>query len=85
MTELKPCPFCGSVAHVEEVSRDMVKFSMASIIKVENLPEVFYTIGCYDPECIAYCEHSGRSRFLIAADNPDILVERWNRREKNES
>ena len=48
--ELKPCPFCGSEAHIEKV-RVRVRRGRAKGRRTMKT-NLMYVIGCSDPHCI---------------------------------
>lgn len=77
--ELKPCPFCGSEAHIEKTR---VRFHKGRLkgrrTKNTNLA---YTIGCSDPDCILYSTESwSRLMFTASQEGLDTMISRWNRR-----
>ncbi len=77
MTELKPCPFCGSEAHIEK-GKVRVKNNKARGTKTTKT----YYIGCSDSMCILYGnKKSGRLFFTASKDGIEHMVRRWNRRD----
>lgn len=77
MTELKPCPFCGSQAHIE---KGMVRFKKNKSREAAKIEAYF--IGCSDSECILYSnKRYGRLFFTVSRDSIEIMIRRWNRRE----
>ena len=81
--ELKPCPFCGSPAHIEKtkvwIRKGKVKGRRT---KKTNLA---YVIGCSDPDCILYStKQQSKLMFTVSRYGLDVMIRRWNRREVTE-
>ena len=77
MEELKPCPFCGSEAHIE---KGMVRFKNNKFRGTKKT-KVYY-IGCSDSMCILYSnKKSGRLLFTVSKDGIEFMIRRWNRRD----
>ena len=77
--ELKPCPFCGSPAHIEKTRVRMHKGKVKGRrTKKTNLA---YVIGCSDPDCILYStKQYSKLMFAVSRDGLDVMIRRWNRR-----
>lgn len=77
--DLKPCPFCGSPAHIEKTKVRLLKGKVKS--RRTHKTNLFYVIGCTDPDCILYCTKQHSSfLFQVSADGLNTMVRRWNRR-----
>lgn len=77
MEKLKPCPFCGSAAHIE---KGMVRFKKNKSREARKIGAYF--IGCSDSECILYSnKRYGRLFFTVSKYGIDGMIRRWNRRE----
>ena len=77
MTELKPCPFCGSQAHIEKGKVRFKKNKFRGAAKIGA-----YYIGCSDSECILYSSREcGRLFFTVSEYGIEKMIRRWNRRE----
>lgn len=77
MTELKPCPFCGSQAHIEKGKIRFKKNKSRGAQKIEA-----YYIGCSDSECILYSNRRyGRLFFTVSKYGIEGMIRRWNRRD----
>ncbi len=77
MTELKPCPFCGSEAHIEK-GKVRVKNNKVRGTKTRKS----YYIGCSDPECILYSNRRyAKLFFTVSKYGIDVMIRRWNRRD----
>jgi transcriptional regulator with XRE-family HTH domain len=74
--KLKPCPFCGSEAHITKVRARFFK-GRAKVNKYKK----YYAIGCSDPDCILYSTERYARLFVTASeDGIGTMVRRWNRR-----
>lgn len=77
MEKLKPCPFCGSAAHIE---KGMVRFKKNKARGARKIGAYF--IGCSDSECILYSnKRYGRLFFTMSKYGIEGMIRRWNRRE----
>ena len=77
MTELKPCPFCGSQAHIEKGKIRFKKNKPRGATKIGA-----YYIGCSDSECILYSNRRyGRLFFTVSKYGIEGMIRRWNRRD----
>lgn len=78
MTELKPCPFCGTEASITHREPKTYFFGNENgFIKVP-IENKFFSIGCSDPDCILYNGERGSVVFEEGAE--DCAIEKWNRR-----
>ena len=74
---LRPCPFCGSKAHIE---KGMVRFWHNKSRKCRK--RYAYMIGCSDPDCILYNnKRYGRLFFTVSEHGVETMIRRWNRRD----
>ena len=77
--QLKPCPFCGSPAHIEWAKLRFKKGRVKA--KRHKSTNLFYNIGCSDPDCILYStKQQQKLLFQVSADGLNTMVRRWNRR-----
>ena len=77
--ELKPCPFCGSEAHIEKTRVRVHKGRIKGRRSMKT--NLAYTIGCSDPDCILYSTESwSRLMFTASKEGLDYMIRRWNRR-----
>ena len=82
-SELKPCPFCGSEAHVEKAKVRIHKGRVKGRRMVKT--NLRYVIGCSDPDCILYCsKQQAKLLFTVDKFGLDTMIRRWNRRVSNE-
>ena len=76
MNELKPCPFCGSEAHIEKGTLRIKNNKVRRLKKQKS-----YYIGCSDPDCILYStERTGKLFFTTSQDGIGTMIRMWNRR-----
>jgi hypothetical protein len=74
--KLKPCPFCGSEAHIE---KGKVRFKNNKARRATKIEAYF--IGCSDPGCILYStKQYGKLFFTVSKDGIEVMIRRWNRR-----
>lgn len=74
--KLRPCPFCGSKAHITKIKARFFK----GRVKV-NKYRRYYAIGCSDPDCILYStERYAMLFFTVSEDGLGTMIRRWNRR-----
>ena len=77
--ELKPCPFCGSEAHIEQAKVRIHKAQIRGRRKART--NLLYIIGCSDPDCILYStKQQAKLLFTASPDGLDTMIRRWNRR-----
>ncbi len=76
---LKPCPFCGSEAHIE---KSKVRIHKAQICGRRNKKtNLMYVIGCSDPDCILYStKQQTKLLFTASPYGLDTMIRKWNRR-----
>lgn len=80
MTDLKPCPFCGS----EAVMMSNVRWLRPRYYR-RKARGVCWFIGCTDPECILYLDKKTKNaRLIFQSRNSDLMIRRWNRRIEDE-
>lgn len=79
MTELKPCPFCGSEARIEMRRVRVRKGNVTG--KGAMKSTLVYSIGCSNPDCLV-CNTKQQLKLLFTAsrDGKDTMIRRWNRR-----
>ena len=77
--ELKPCPFCGSEAHIGKAKARIHKGRIKGRRTIKT--NLRYVIGCSDPDCILYSSKQ-QTKLLFTADKfgLDTMIRRWNRR-----
>jgi len=77
--ELKPCPFCGSEAHIEKV-RVRVHRGRAKGRRTMKT-NLMYIIGCSDPDCILHStKQDFKLLFASSTNGLGTMIRRWNRR-----
>lgn len=77
--ELKPCPFCGSEAHIEE-TRVRIRRGRAKGRRTMKT-NLMYVIGCSDPDCILHLtKNECKLLFTASTYGLDTMIRRWNRR-----
>lgn len=76
--KLKPCPFCGSEAHIVKVKARIFKGRVKT-----NKCKKYFCIGCSDPDCILYStKQYSKLIFTVSEDGLDTMIRRWNRRDE---
>ena len=77
--ELKPCPFCGSEAHIEKT---MVRVHRGRAKGRRTMKtNLMYTIGCSDPDCILHLtKRECKLLFTASTKGLGTMIRRWNRR-----
>ena len=77
--ELKPCPFCGSEAHIEKAKVRIRKAQLKG--RRTRQTNLMYVIGCSDPDCILYStKQQAKLLFTASRFGLDTMIRRWNRR-----
>lgn len=74
--KLRPCPFCGSEAHITKIKARLFK-GRAKVNKWRK----YYIIGCSDPDCILHStKQFAKLMFTANESGLDVMTRRWNRR-----
>ena len=84
MQELKPCPFCGSEAHIEiRKMRVRINKGMPKVRKPRKIT-LAYSIGCSNPDCLM-CNTKQQLKllFTVSREGLNTMIRRWNRRIEN--